>query len=270
MRALESDRFPFGRNWASFLRLLDEQRILDAKRSLVEMLGRDRIAGLTFLDVGSGSGLFSLAAMRLGARRVHSFDADPDSVACTRELRRRYFQDAANWTIDQASVLDADYVQRLGLWDVVYSWGVLHHTGEMWKALELVTGLVEPSGLLYVSIYNDQGPWSHWWTLVKRTYNRGLAPRILVLSSFALWWIVRGFIVDVFRRKNPLTRYQEYQATRGMSVIHDWKDWLGGYPFEVASPEAVFDFCRQRGFSLGRLTTCGGRLGCNQFVFMRR
>ena len=264
-----SDRFPFGRNWASFLTVLDEARIAEAERSLAEMVGRDRVTGATFVDVGSGSGLFSLAAMRLGARRVHSFDFDPDSVACTRELRRRYFPDAAQWTVEQGSALDADYLRALGRWDVVYSWGVLHHTGQMWRAIDLVAGLVSPSGRLFIAIYNDQGPWSRFWTRVKRFYNRGALHRFAILSVFVPYWVLRGLVVDLLRVKNPLRRYDEYRTARGMSLMHDWKDWLGGYPFEVATPEQVFEFCRARGFSLIKLKTVGGTVGCNEFVFAR-
>ncbi len=130
MASQTDDRFPFGRNWASFLGVLNEERIQEAERSLATMIGRDQIAGASFLDVGSGSGLFSLAAMRLGARRVHSFDYDADSVQCTRELRRLYFPDADHWTVEQGSALDADYLARLGQWDIVYAWGALHQEPE--------------------------------------------------------------------------------------------------------------------------------------------
>ena len=266
---MEPERFPFGRNWASFLEVLDERRISEAERSLSEMLGRDRIAGATFLDAGSGSGLFSLAAARLGARRVHSFDFDPDSVGCTQELRRRYAPAAEHWTIDQASVLDRAYLDRLGQWDIVYSWGVLHHTGDMWTALDLVAGLVAPSGRLFIAIYNDQGSRSRAWTAVKRVYNRSRAGKSAVLAALVPYNVARGLAVDLIRRKNPLTRYREYQRVRGMSMMHDWKDWFGGYPFEVARPEAIFDFFRARGFILTGLTTCGGGHGCNEFVFTR-
>jgi 2-polyprenyl-3-methyl-5-hydroxy-6-metoxy-1,4-benzoquinol methylase len=262
-------RFPFGRNWTRFLLKLDERRILEAERSLSDMVGRARIAGASFLDVGSGSGVFSLAAMRLGARRVHSFDVDADSVLCTREVRRRYFPDAERWSVDQGSVLDAEYVRRLGSWDVVYAWGVLHHTGDLWRALDAAIGLVDPSGRLFVAIYNDQGRWSRFWTTVKGTYNRGRFAKAAVLSLFVPWWIARGFLVDAIRRENPLARYREYQSTRGMSLVTDWQDWLGGYPFEVATPEQVFDFCRGRGLTLTRLRTRGGGNGCNEFVFDR-
>ena len=260
-------RFAFGRNWARFLRVVDEGRIRDAERSLAGMIGRDRIAGASFLDAGSGSGLSSLAAMRLGARRVHSFDFDTDSVECTRELRRRYFPDATNWTVEQGSVLDRDYLGSLGQWDIAYSWGVLHHTGDLWRAMDLVTALVDRSGLLYVSIYNDQGSVSRMWTAVKRVYNRRPLGEAAVLSVFVPWYVVRGLLVDAVRRTNPITRYRRYRSARGMSMYHDWKDWLGGYPFEVAKPEAVVDFARQRGFALVRMTTCGGGHGCNEFVF---
>jgi 2-polyprenyl-6-hydroxyphenyl methylase/3-demethylubiquinone-9 3-methyltransferase len=263
------ERFQFGRNWASFLKVLDESRIGEAELSLADMLGRDRIAGSTFLDAGSGSGLFSLAAARLGARRVHSFDFDPESVGCTQELRRRYIPSAEHWTIEQASVLDRSYLDRLGQWDIVYSWGVLHHTGDMWQALDLVSHLVAPSGHLFIAIYNDQGPRSRAWTTVKRVYNRSRLGRSAVLAAFVPYNVARGLAVDILRRKNPFARYREYHQKRGMSMMHDWKDWFGGYPFEVAKPEAIFDFFHARGFSLTRLKTAGGGHGCNEFVFTR-
>jgi 2-polyprenyl-3-methyl-5-hydroxy-6-metoxy-1,4-benzoquinol methylase len=128
-----SDRFRFGENWWSFLKTLDDDRIAEAERSLTTMLGRASLAGLTFLDVGCGSGLFSLAAMRLGAAKVHSFDFDPVSVACAESLRERFFAGTARWSIERGSATDAAYVASLGAWDVVYSWGVLHHTGAMWN-----------------------------------------------------------------------------------------------------------------------------------------
>jgi 2-polyprenyl-6-hydroxyphenyl methylase/3-demethylubiquinone-9 3-methyltransferase len=249
--------------------VVSESHLSNAEASLKEMIGCSRLAGATFVDVGSGSGVFSLAAARLGARQVHSFDFDPDSVKCTEEARRRYASPGVAWTVERGSALDADYLARLGQWDVVYSWGVLHHTGAMWQALDRVTRLVKPDGVLYISIYNDQGPISRGWTFVKRAYNTGPAGKLAVISVFVPYFVVRGILADVLRLRNPIVRYREYRRTRGMSITHDWLDWLGGYPFEVAKPEQIFDFYRARGFSLERLKTCGGKLGCNEFVFVR-
>lgn len=129
----KGQRFKFGANWKGFLAVLNEERIVLAEQSLRNMLDMD-LKGKRFLDVGSGSGLFSLAARRLGAI-VHSFDYDPQSVACTEELRHRYFPSDDGWTVEQGSALDTQYLAHLGQWDIVYSWGVLHHTGAMWRAL---------------------------------------------------------------------------------------------------------------------------------------
>src|SRR5271154_68122 len=90
------ERFAFGENWRRFLSVLDESRVASAEDSLRSMLEVSDLRGKTFVDVGCGSGLFSLAARRLGAR-VHSFDYDPQSVACALELRQRYFPGDPDW-----------------------------------------------------------------------------------------------------------------------------------------------------------------------------
>lgn len=265
-QVVAGERFEFGENWNRFLSVLDNDRIEEAKRSLLAMLGTDSLIGLNFLDIGSGSGLFSLAARLLGAR-VTSFDFDPKSVACTRELKRRYFHDDGTWTIAEGSVLDRGFLAALGRYDVVYSWGVLHHTGDMWRALENAATSVAPGGSLYIAIYNDQGPASKVWTAVKRLYCSGIAGRLVVQMIYIPYFFLPPFIVDLIKGRNPFTRYSQYKRQRGMSKTHDWYDWLGGYPFEVAKPEDIFSFFNGKGFELRRLTTCAGSLGCNQFVF---
>lgn len=265
----EGRRFSFGSNWAAFLEWLTPERIAEAERSLRQMLGRERLEGLTFLDVGSGSGLFSLAARRLGAR-VTSFDFDPKSVACTEELRRRHAPGDSEWAIFEGSALDDALMARLGTFDIVYSWGVLHHTGSMWKALGNVSGLVRPGGMLFIAIYNHQVYWTSFYTRMKRLYVALPAPlRFLVSGPYIATQVVKGGLRDILLFRNPVERYRERVRQRGMSMWHDWIDWIGGYPFEAVPPEAIFAFCRERGFSLDRLVTCGGGQGCNEFVFTR-
>jgi SAM-dependent methyltransferase len=262
------ERFEFGANWARFLSTLNEQRILRAEESLKEKLKVENLRGKRFLDIGSGSGLFSLAARRLGAS-VYSFDYDPNSVNCTKQLRERYFANDLNWHVQQGSALDADYLRSLGEFDIVYSWGVLHHTGQMWKALENAAIPVSPQGRLFVAIYNDQGKYSRRWTTIKRWYNNWPAPlpRLLAVVVFMEQWWRR--IVKDFLLLRPFQTWREYGQERGMSPWHDVIDWVGGYPFEVAKPEQIFDFYHSRGFELDKLMTDGGGLGCNQFVFTR-
>jgi 2-polyprenyl-6-hydroxyphenyl methylase/3-demethylubiquinone-9 3-methyltransferase len=262
-------RFAFGANWTRFLESLNEDRIRIAEESLRRMLRKDSLAGLRFVDIGSGSGLFSLAARRLGAT-VHSFDYDPQSVACGIELRRRFFPDDPAWTVEQGSALDPKYLRTLGLFDIVYSWGVLHHTGDMWLALENAIPLVKQGGLLFISIYNDQGTQSRRWLAVKKCYNRLPSPlRFLVVwpSAVYAWW--RPSLRDLLTWQ-PFQTWRQYRKNRGMSPWRDVIDWVGGYPFEVAKPEEIFHFYRDRGFQLEELTTAGGSVGCNEFVFSRR
>jgi len=262
-------RFEFGKNWVRFLESVDGVRIREAEHSLKELLEIKTLQDKTFLDIGSGSGLFSLAARRLGAR-VHSFDYDPQSVACTAELKRRYFLNDSNWTITEGSVLDEEYMLSLGKFDVVYSWGVLHHTGAMRQAMENACVAVASGGQLYIAIYNDQGWRSIYWTKIKRLYNRlpKVGKFIMVGMYFVTIWgmkIVRDSLLG-----KPLYSWRKYVKNRGMSPWRDEVDWIGGYPFEVAKPEEIFHFCRERGFTMVNLRTCGGKHGNNEFVFEQR
>src|SRR6266851_1389248 len=220
----DEQRFAFGRNWQSFLRLLDEERIQTATASLTAMLDQ-------------------------------------------RELRLRYFPDDPCWEVREGSALDEAFLAALGDFDVVYSWGVLHHTGDLWRALRLILRPLRPGGQLFIAIYNDQGAWSSRWTTLKRLYCSSRLWRAAIVGTIIPYWVLRGLAADLVWGRNPLRQYTEYRGGRGMSVWHDWIDWLGGYPFEVAKPEQILDFYRGHGFVLTRLRTAGGSPGCNEFVF---
>ena len=265
------ERFEFGENWSRFLAALDDDRIREAEDSLRRMLETDSLAGRSFLDIGSGSGLFSLAARRLGAR-VHSLDYDPRSVACTAELRRRYFPEDPEWRVEEGSALDESYISSLGRFDVVYSWGVLHHTGQMWRGLANAALPVADGGRLFVAIYNDTGSQSERWKWIKKTYNR--LPRPL-RSPFALAMMAPEEAKALLRslaRLRPseyAARWTRYDQNRGMSRWHDIVDWVGGHPYEVAKPEEIFEFYKSRGFTLTKMKCGGVGLGCNEFVFVK-
>lgn len=263
--AIGRDRFAFGDNWLKFIEVMDERRIEQAMGSLTAALGIEDLSGRSFLDVGCGSGLFSLAARRLGAR-VHSFDYDPDSVQACASLRDRYGP-RSDWTVEQGSILDEAYLATLGTFDIVYSWGVLHHTGDMWRAIGAASALTEPGGSLFISIYNDQGLASRVWWRIKRKYVHGgpLTRRGLVLAG-KTYFTTRTTVANMAKR----TFGEPVPAGvrgRGMSKGHDLVDWIGGFPFEVATPEQIFRFLHGRGFQLRFLKTCRGGLGCNEFVF---
>jgi 2-polyprenyl-6-hydroxyphenyl methylase/3-demethylubiquinone-9 3-methyltransferase len=265
------ERFEFGKNWAAFLDVLDDERIAKAEQSLKEMLEVETLEGKTFLDIGSGSGLFSLAARRLGAK-VHSFDYDSSSFACTRELRNRYFPNDPNWRVEQGSALDAQYLRSLGKFDVVYSWGVLHHTGAMWEALGNAVVPTKKGGKLFIAIYNDTGSQAKRWHWIKKTYCR--LPRLLK-TPFALAVIMPDELKRLaasilkLRPQDYIHSWTRYKNARGMNRWHDIIDWVGGYPYEVATVDEIFEFYKAMGFSLARVKSGGVGLGCNEFVFRR-
>jgi 2-polyprenyl-6-hydroxyphenyl methylase/3-demethylubiquinone-9 3-methyltransferase len=272
-------RFRFGRNWLRFLRTVDERSIAEAERRLTEFLGTS-LAGRTFLDVGSGSGLHSLAACRLGARVV-SFDYDPQSVEAARRLRARFGLDEDRWRIEAGSIQDRDYLTTLGQFDVVYSWGVLHHTGAMWQALENIQLLVKDGGRLYIAIYNDAGKSSRAWLKRKKTYCSLPSP----LKPLYFLWVYTpielrrmGILKSLTKGRidqlpRNLTKYlqdwQNYKRHRGMSRLYDLIDWIGGYPYEFAKAEDLVSFNERAGFTLVKLARTEGT-GNHELVLKKR
>jgi SAM-dependent methyltransferase len=234
--------FEFGRNWLEFLKTVDESSVEMSEHDLLNMLGD--LSGRTFLDIGCGSGLSSLAAHRLGAK-VRSFDYDRNSVECTKQLQRRF---GVSWPVEHGSALDTAYLANLGQFDVVYSWGVLHHTGNMWAAVANCLPLVAPGGRLHLMLYRDA--WlAPTWRFIKRTYSR---------SPSAIQWTMRNSFAAVqilgllCKGRNPRRVMREYgnKGTRGMSWYTDVVDWIGGYPFEYTDAETLIAFVGQRGFRL--------------------
>ena len=268
-------RFEFGANWARFLEVVNDERIDTAAASLKNMLGVPTLQGKSFLDAGSGSGLFSLAALRLGAS-VHSFDFDPQSVACTRELKRRYCDGDASWSVDEASVLDARYLRSLGQFDVVYSWGVLHHTGAMWTAIDNVVGNVNSGGHLYLMLYRD-AHLAATWRAVKPTYARSPAPIQWLMRNAFAGFMVAGMLAKHRSIAKVRRSINGYGGTRGMSWYTDLTDWIGGYPFEYAEAEQVVEHLKRKGFTLVKISplispkASGWRgTGSYEYVFQRR
>jgi len=259
--------FSFGRNWERFLRTsLTEERIQEAQISLMDFLGVHRLDGLTFLDVGCGSGLFSLAAHQLGARKVTSFDLDPFSVVCCEYLKE-HSGNPETWTIRRGSILDKTFLSQLEQADLVYSWGVLHHTGSMWQAIDNTISLVRPGGMFFVGLYNkvDGTFGSRFWLRLKRTYNRMPMAAKLVMEYCFLALIVSKML---FAMKNPISEILNYKKRRGMSFRTDIRDSLGGYPYEYASVEDVFSYCKGRSLELMKLRTVNN-LGLNEFLFRK-
>jgi len=263
--------FRFGDNWRAFLQhSFDEQTLEAAKARTCELLQIQSLEGLTFLDIGCGSGLFSYVAFLLGASSITSVDVDPACAECCQHLRS-VAGDPPNWRILQGSILDDCFIGTLPRADVVYSWGVLHHTGDMWRAIRNAASLVEPGGSYAIAIYNrvEYGTFrgwrgSHRWLKVKQLYNRSGRPTKRLME---LMLAAKSVLAMLLQLRNPVAGLRAHKNNRGMNWWFDHVDWLGGLPYEFASAGEIFNFCHNEcGMQLERMHTTSF-LGLHEFLF---
>ena len=252
--------FNFGENWQDFSKnSLDEDRFKTAVASLEQLIGLDNIKDRSFLDIGCGSGIFSISASLLGTKKVMGLDISKESVAASRTNKDK-FAPQNDITFFHTSIFD-DEVSKLGLFDIVYSWGVLHHTGNMDEAINRASQCVKAGGLFVIAIYNK-----HWssglWKQIKWFYNA--MPKLIQKLMIWVFYMVIALAKMIVTRKNPFTKKK-----RGMSFYHDVVDWVGGYPYEYAGKEDIIGQMNKTGFTCLKFIKAAVPTGCNEFVFLK-
>ena len=263
-----SSHFRFGENWRSFAETLTEAQIEEAVAGLARLVPAAEMAGRSFLDVGCGSGLSMLAALRLGAGRVHGIDIDPASIEASRAILSSHAPGGA-WSVAVGSVFDSE-AGAAGGCDIVHSWGVLHHTGAMWRAVEACAARVAPGGLLVLALYH-RTPLCGAWRIEKRFYAHAPAPaQALIRGAYKA-----GFMLRQLAAGRPPRTPAGYRSRRGMDWHHDVHDWLGGYPYESTLPMEVERRLKTLHFAPERIfENCAGTFGlfgtgCDEYVARR-
>jgi 2-polyprenyl-3-methyl-5-hydroxy-6-metoxy-1,4-benzoquinol methylase len=261
-------RFEFGRNWRQFVDRHYSQEAVDVSRAhILDFMKRPDLKGLSVIDIGCGSGIHSMAIFQAGAAAIHSFDYDPTSVEATTIVRDKAGS-PPHWSVEQGSALDESYMRTLATYDLVYSWGVLHHTGDVWKAIDLAAERVRPGGLFYIALYSadvQKDPTPEFWLDVKRTYvSSGWLRR-----RYMDFWYVWRFMMHRNPARIPvvLKRMHDHGKTRGMNMFTDIRDWLGGWPMEFVWDADAIRFCEQRGLALKEISTGEAN---TEFLFERR
>lgn len=249
--------FGFGRNWLSYSEIIDESHVIQAEQSLGELLGKDALINKSFLDIGCGSGIFSIAAKRMGAKEVIGIDIDPASIEASQINAKRWLSDRQSLSFIEGSVLNEETMNDLGLYDFVYAWGSLHHTGSMYKAIELTAQRVKKGGCLILAIYNRHIT-SGIWRVIKRLYNAAPA----IFQIIMLW----SSMPVILLAKWIATRRHPFEMRRGMDFKHNLVDWLGGFPYEYAKVSTMMIYLKSLGFEIERVIPAQVPTGCNEYI----
>jgi 2-polyprenyl-3-methyl-5-hydroxy-6-metoxy-1,4-benzoquinol methylase len=262
----QQSHFEFGKNWQNYLTTLTGEKIDFAQKSLAELLPAEKLKGATFFDIGCGSGLHSLCALQMQVGELLAMDFDPDSVRATTGLLQKFWQ-GTNYKVFEGNILKLNLDKKF---DVVYSWGVLHHTGAMWDAIRAASQFVKPDGTFVIAIY-QKTYFCGVWKILKRIYNgSGPASRKLMEN------IYEGLKKMKLRLQghNPTEYIAAYNRQRGMNWSHDIVDWLGGHPYESATPEEIIQFVESLGFKFQFGRRMNKKMpigffgsGCGEFVF---
>lgn len=253
--------FDFGKNWKDYSEeALADSSLQASTESLKALFQKDSFSEMSFLDVGCGSGVFSIAAKKLGAPKVVGFDISRNSIEAARNNSLRFLESSQEISFIQGSILDPDFVTKLGTFDAVYAWGSLHHTGDLWRAVKATAHTVKPGGELVLAIYR-----THWtspfWLSIKKIYN--WAPRIIQRLMVACFYVLILIAKTICTGKNP------YRMGRGMSFYHDVVDWIGGYPYQYATKDEVVSYLREQGFKLTHFIVADLPTGNHQYLFKK-
>jgi 2-polyprenyl-3-methyl-5-hydroxy-6-metoxy-1,4-benzoquinol methylase len=259
-------QFDFGQNWIEFAKqALTPEKVEQARQDFSHLFSGINLNGATFLDIGFGQGLGLISAQKAGAY-VFGSDINPK---CRQALALS--ASVLNLSLDIpvviGSILDADVVSRIsGLvaprtgFSIVHSWGVLHHTGNMKKAIENASSLVDDNGYLVLAIYNK-----HWtspaWRFIKWVYC--FSPAWLQAALNRLFFPVIAFAKFCVTGRNPFVK------NRGMDFYYDVIDWIGGYPYEYASGKELEALLAPMGFRCVKFEPAEVPTGCNEFVFVK-
>jgi 2-polyprenyl-6-hydroxyphenyl methylase/3-demethylubiquinone-9 3-methyltransferase len=263
-----STHYEFGANWKDYSDKIDEAAISQAEQGLLKLIAKDDIVNKSFLDIGSGSGLHSLAALRLGARSVVALDIDRNSVETTRATLEKNWA-GGNVDVSLVSIL-APEAAELGQFDIVYSWGVLHHTGAMWEAISRASDRVKPGGRFVLAIYRKT-PLCWAWKIEKRIFTNGSK----ILRSLIRTSYISAFKLGLLARGRSAADYiDNYKGARGMNFFNDVDDWLGGYPYESATEAEIVAYMAGLGFAPELVVELHPKLGlfgtgCSEFRFRR-
>jgi len=267
---MNETRFKFGENWSNYSSSVNLEKIELAKKDIIRLVGD--VSNKSVIDIGCGSGIHTVAFIQLGVKSIVSFDYDLKSVETTKKLVKKFCYKKSKYKVFQADILNIDSLSGLNKrkFDIVYSWGVLHHTGSMFEAIISTTKFLKDNGILVLGLY-VKTKLCNFWYYEKKIFNKYKFLQPLIKLPF-LFFLIIG--LSLKKRSSPYKIIHDYKKQRGMSIIFDVNDWLGGFPYESIDDNSLLNFLKLKGFKIVRKFNTNSRIGffgaaCGEWVLKK-
>ncbi|MFQ6107920.1 MAG: class I SAM-dependent methyltransferase [Candidatus Aminicenantales bacterium] len=216
----------------------------------------EEVLNKSVLDAGCGTGVFSIIFARMGALSVVGIDISKRSLE--RAQRQADQLGLQNATFQKVNMLRLPFTDAC--FDIVWSWGSVHHTADPFGCLAELIRVLKPGGSLLVAVYRRTG-----LTFLHETLRKGL---IRLPSKY---WIPFSRFLSLVAAPGISLFKKRDKSRKGEKLEQLLFDWFFVPIRHSYLPEEIKSFLVKRGLVIKKYLPFSGRFNStSNFIFKAR